>query len=125
MMDRSDHWDLMLEDNGVLKTWEVPFEPSQGRHGRVRKLFDHRIEYLDFEGDIGQNRGHVTRIMSGTLSWIMKTENRIEVELNGDLHGRLLLEKIADDHHSQSETQEEKWHLELDSKDSDRTDTGT
>lgn len=63
-----DHWDVMLETDTALRTWSIPpqtltnafFECS------AKPLPDHRKHYLDYEGMITGNRGHVFRIDAGT-----------------------------------------------------------
>jgi hypothetical protein len=60
------HWDLMLEDGGVLRTWRLLEEPTIGLTVRTEKLADHRIAYLDYEGPVSGGRGVVGRWDHGT-----------------------------------------------------------
>ncbi len=80
------HWDLLLElDSGKLLTWRIaqfPFLNFGGSAGMeiarfaptkadaancipTIRLPDHRAIYLDYEGPIDQDRGHVTRRAGG------------------------------------------------------------
>lgn len=88
---RTDHWDLMLEADGQLLTWEVTFALDGQRSGRVRQLPDHRIEYLDYEGPISGNRGRVSRCQAGTFRWLRRDASHLVLELDGDLVGQLEL----------------------------------
>jgi hypothetical protein len=67
---RFDHWDLMLEHHGSLLTLELTQLPSQPGNYTVRRLADHRLAYLDLEGHISGNRGHVIRLDRGRFDEI-------------------------------------------------------
>ena len=83
---RAPHYDLMLESNGVLKTWalaEDPFQRSSAGHAKqnAKKLPDHRVMYLDYEGPVSDNRGTVSRVARGELNWIEFGDKKIIAEL--------------------------------------------
>lgn len=85
------HWDLMFEQTGYLFTlrldclpvWDNTVEdaahPGKGGEGRsfttstrgftlaARRLPNHRKKYLNYEGPISGNRGHVSRVSAGTF----------------------------------------------------------
>lgn len=62
---RFDHWDLMLEHDGVLVTFELERLPSNTGPFTARRLADHRLTYLEYEGHISGNRGQVVRLDRG------------------------------------------------------------
>ncbi len=66
---RVEHWDLMLESEGKLKTWSLAELPRAGLVTSAIELSDHRIEYLEYEGPVSHNRGSVTRVLAGTYCW--------------------------------------------------------
>lgn len=63
---RPEHFDLMIEAEGVLWTWALPAWPEPGAWMEVEPLPDHRIAYLQYEGPVSGNRGHVTQREAGT-----------------------------------------------------------
>ena len=73
---RQDHWDLMLESDGVLETWALDSEPSAGRTISAKRLVEHRLAYLEFEGEISGGRGSVRRIWKGTFLGKLNFSNR-------------------------------------------------
>lgn len=75
---RTDHWDLMLEcsDRQALITFEIPqfafpipFQSEETASPEDfisgRRLADHRIAYLTYEGAVSRRRGHVSRVAEG------------------------------------------------------------
>jgi hypothetical protein len=62
------HYDLMFEihPGARLATWRSSDWPlEQGT--LVERLADHRRDYLDYEGPVSNDRGHVTRVLAGTF----------------------------------------------------------
>jgi hypothetical protein len=55
----------MLECGDVLKTWRLAAVPAAGQAVRAEPIPDHRLRYLDYEGPVGGNRGHVKRWDAG------------------------------------------------------------
>lgn len=87
--ERGSHWDLMLENRGILLTWELPELPpgplpaSFERLG-IRRLPDHRIAYLDYEGPVSNDRGTVKRVDFGEYQLTEKaSEDFAEVKAIG------------------------------------------
>lgn len=63
--ERQDHFDIMFEHDGVLLTWASPHLISNQFDGNCTRLFDHRLHYLEFEGEVSGDRGEVKRVASG------------------------------------------------------------
>lgn len=99
---KPDHFDLMLEAGDVLKTYTVWEFPTLGRPVPALPDFDHRLEYLDYEGPVSRGRGEVSRAESGTFTLLSQDEARLTIEVRGQrLQGTLILQL-----HSGSETSE-------------------
>jgi len=62
------HWDLLLEAGAVLRAWRLAEPPQRGRAVPAEPSFDHRLVYLDYEGPVSGNRGHVRRWDQGTYT---------------------------------------------------------
>lgn len=60
------HYDLMFETSpgSDLATWRSPTWPPDGCE--LTPLPTHRRAYLEYEGDLSNNRGQVQRIHAGT-----------------------------------------------------------
>lgn len=87
------HWDLMLEDGEILRTWRLLAPPAPGATVVAEASFDHRRVYLEYEGPLSGNRGTVVRWESGTFAWLERTDCRIIVRLDGQrLRGTGVLE---------------------------------
>jgi hypothetical protein len=92
------HWDLMLEAEDCLRTWELEAMPSRGARVRALPLPDHRLDYLDYEGPVSNNRGTVRRWDAGEYRAVSETESELTVQLHGQqLQGRLRLNRDTAD----------------------------
>src|SRR5215472_14006343 len=90
------HWDLMLEAGAVLRTWRLATPPQPAQVVQAAASFDHRLDYLDYEGPISGGRGSVRRWDAGCFTWQTDAPERIVVLLHG---ARLC--GLAELHHSE------------------------
>ena len=97
---RGTHFDLMLQHEGSLWTWAIEKLPTAGQPAMAERLPDHRLAYLDFEGEVAAGRGRVSRVDAGEFD-VMTDEESLLVLLirGGQLTGTLTLEQIAEDPH--------------------------
>lgn len=99
-MDRCTHWDLMLETEEGLLTWALESEPSLSKEGAIlcEQLPLHRKHYLDYEGEISDNRGTVSRWDQGAFEWRTQADGLVEIELHGaKLRGVAKLTRIDEE----------------------------
>ena len=81
---RALHWDLMLETAGVLHTWALAEQPyPAGTNCLAERLADHRLLYLDYEGEVSGGRGTVSRLDGGIYTPVDNGESKVVVRLNG------------------------------------------
>jgi bifunctional non-homologous end joining protein LigD len=94
------HYDLRLENGGVLKSWAVPKGiPESTEEKRLAvQTEDHPVEYAKFEGIIpeGQYGAGTVKIWdTGTFEQKVWEENKIEFTLDGrKLKGRYILVRL-------------------------------
>lgn len=89
----SVHWDLCLDLGHALATWRVLDDPASLMTAsgdppptlRAERLGDHRRLYLDYEGPVSGDRGHVTRVDRGPWKLLDRRSTRWTFRLNGDL----------------------------------------
>ena len=81
---RGRHWDLMLERGQVLATWALAQPPDADGPLAARRLFDHRLAYLDYEGPVSGRRGRVSCWDRGTCELRHCSERVWTVVLAGD-----------------------------------------
>src|SRR5579863_2292485 len=79
------HWDFMLESGENLRVWALNKMPDYGVTLLAKQLADHRPLYLEYEGEISDNRGHVTRWDTGTFEWLHITDETADVRLQGSI----------------------------------------
>jgi hypothetical protein len=77
------HFDLMIESAGRLRTWRLLGDPQSQHPIPAEPIGDHRMEYLEYEGPLGGDRGRVVRWDSGSGEVIEKSVVWIVVELHG------------------------------------------
>jgi len=99
---RPSHWDLMLEASGALRTWALDHAPEEptghATEQNAEQLPDHRLAYLDYEGPVSGDRGHVTRWDAGEFRWLVDEPEKVIAELTGNhLRGIATLIRDADD----------------------------
>ena len=92
------HWDLMLESGPILATWQLWRTPDSLADGPIpaTKIGDHRQAYLTYEGPLTDDRGTVQIYDQGTLKWRARHEDRIVIELRGEIiQGTFVLSRTA------------------------------
>jgi hypothetical protein len=102
---RPSHWDLMLEEGDVLRTWALERLPREWRQAHARtanahpncpaaaegndvaaeQLGDHRRDYLEYEGEVSGDRGWVRRVAAGTYTSAAESPAGWQLSLVGDI----------------------------------------
>ena len=86
------HWDFMLESGAVLRTWRLAEAPGTARTIVATLLPNHRLVYLEYEGEVSGGRGHVRRWDWGQFEWVGDDPQSVEMTLHGQrLSGRVYL----------------------------------
>ncbi len=94
------HYDLRLEENGVLASWAIPKAPpaAEGEKRLAVRTEDHPLEYADFEGAIPEpeyGAGTVEIWDRGTYTAVESTDSKWVVDIRGrKLIGRYALVRI-------------------------------
>lgn len=87
-MPGGDHYDLMFECDGVLATWRSPCPLSEigAKPVRLTRIGDHRLAYLEYEGPLSGNRGHVERVERGRFAGQSQLAGRDwRIDVRGEL----------------------------------------
>lgn len=102
------HYDLRLEQEGVLKSWAVPkgFPPRPGTKRLAVQTEDHPLEYLTFDGTIPKGE------YGGGRMWIFATGNyEITKQKKNGFYFRLESPSISGEYRMH-QTKENEWLLE-------------
>ena len=81
------HWDLMLEQNGILETYRLAEPPEKWGQKAVEavKIFDHPIKFLSYEGSVNKGKGRVEIADCGTYHLIEKDKTQKQISFAGKL----------------------------------------
>lgn len=95
------HWDLMVEDGPALVTFQLAGRPATGDVVRGRRIADHRLAYLEYEGPVSNDRGAVAIRARGRARDLRGGPRdarwRADLEGEGALAGVLEVEPDAGD----------------------------
>ena len=85
-LGQGNHYDLMLSPpgDGQLWTWAIPINPVHQPlplECKAERLPNHRRIYLDYQGPISGNRGHVQQAALGTFEVVIWSEQQVDVRL--------------------------------------------
>jgi hypothetical protein len=90
----------MLEADGILRTWALESLPDAAKSQMAEALPDHRIAYLEIEGEVSGGRGFVTRWDEGTFQWLEEpaaSASELGVRIEGRrLRGVVVMSREAD-----------------------------
>ena len=89
----------MLEHGEVLVTWQLSDEPVDASSLPIpaRSIGDHRKAYLDYEGPVSGDRGHVKRVDGGAVDILELTAQRSVFDLRGDRFSGRFRMRLGDD----------------------------
>lgn len=128
------HWDLMLaeiedEDKGAgrdnagigdtdgasLATWKFDTPPINENFCPSligKRIFNHRKVYLEYEGDISNNRGRCEIFDKGTYYLIERKEDYRKIFISGrNIKGVFILAQLSDN--SQTDSNSDYWIMTL------------
>lgn len=82
------HFDIMFEWGDVLKTYQIKNieDLLNGNQVDAINIQDHRLIYLDYEGEISNNRGFVKIFDKGEYSQEkFENHNKMEFKVKGNI----------------------------------------
>ena len=78
------HFDVMLERGPALATWSAPQPPEAAPEGQeATRIGEHRMIYLEYEGEIGGGRGRVRIHDRGTYDEDAWNDAEVRVTFSG------------------------------------------
>jgi hypothetical protein len=80
------HYDLMIQRGSVLATWQLAIPPAEATAQRpipARRIGDHRLAYLGYQGPVTGNRGSVAIADRGTCQFVSVEPSQWLVRLDG------------------------------------------
>ena len=81
------HWDLMLQMDDVLWTWRLNIPPAEIKNEPIsaKRIADHPLRFLTYEGPVQNNTGHVTIADHGPYQIIEQIENALVFKSQGTI----------------------------------------
>jgi hypothetical protein len=81
------HWDFMLEWGKTLQTYRLEKAPEETLHQTADavRIFNHPLKFLTYQGPVNRGRGSVRVIETGTYQIIHREQNRLELNLDGQI----------------------------------------
>ena len=76
------HFDLLIEQGEVCRTWRLAAAPGDGPVA-AEAIADHRPMYLSYEGPVSGDRGYVTRWDGGTCRVVGESDAGLHVCFEG------------------------------------------
>ena len=80
---KADHFDLMIEEDGVLKTWSFSDNPLTTLKQDGKRIFDHPIKFLTYQGKLSGDKGFCKRIEGGTVGEYICNGESFSCKLKG------------------------------------------
>jgi hypothetical protein len=99
-LGKDTHWDLMIEQGEILKTWrlENPPEKLATEKTKATPIFDHDKKFLTYQGPVNNGKGMVEIVDEGTCIIESISENDTQINFEGKiLRGNYHLAQIDDD----------------------------
>lgn len=94
------HWDLLVQCGEVLRSWRLLESPDLWQSAAettvlsAEAIGDHRLMYLDYEGPVSRERGHIARWDHGQAKWLRESESSVRLRLSGSRFvGELTLDR--------------------------------
>lgn len=81
--DGSNHVDWLTERGPALAAFRLPRRPDEPGWETLdaTRLPDHRMLYLDYEGEVYGGRGHVRRLAAGAVESWLETPDTLDALL--------------------------------------------
>ena len=81
------HWDLMLEDGEILRTWRLDIGPEDvlDRPAVADKIFDHSLRFLTYEGPVQNGTGTVEIADRGTFRFTLTDQEQSVMKFSGQI----------------------------------------
>ena len=85
--DESVHWDLMLEEGDILRTYRVNIPPEEWGDDPIgaTRIFDHPVKFLSYQGSVNKGKGEVRIADEGTYRIVKEGAGQMKVELKGNV----------------------------------------